>query len=279
MLQGTTGPAVPVNALPSLLSIAENALTVAHLATTDLWWASPKSSCRVVARTMQERGFDLAPVRESKPHRYVALPDVDSGGRSKVTDVAKPLGISMLVTRDLPLASAVALLAHEPYFFVLESNRLVGVVTRSDLQRPAVSMVLFSIILAAESAMNVMISSTYRQGWETDLSEGRRKKLTAVFESRRRHNTEISLLECLMLEDRIALIRKQRSLRESLGFVTSASFDSWGDRLTGTRNVLAHGGGLLDADPNPTHAIELFNDIRLFSEACWRLARRPAQGT
>jgi hypothetical protein len=143
---------------------------------------------------------------------------------------------------------------------------------RSDLQRPAVSMVLFSVILAGESAMNSLIASSYADDWQTYLSEGRRTKLAEVYEKRRQHKTDISPLECLMLEDRLTLVAKRPTLRQSLGFTTRDSFESWNTKLKRVRDVLAHGGGLLDAEEDPVRAIQLFNDVRWFAEECWKQA-------
>jgi hypothetical protein len=220
---------------------------------------------------MRSFGYDVAPVREERPHRYVDLLDVADSTRA-VTDIAKPIDISLLVTAELPLVDAIRAFATARYFFVLESNRLAGVVTWSDLQRPAVSMVLFSLVLAAEQAMSSLIGASYGQDWESHLPASRRRFVRGIFDQRRRHNTEISMLECLMLEDRLRLVAKKTELLRSLNFGSRATFERWANKLKKVRNVLAHGGGLLDAERNPSLAVGLFNDVRQFTEGVWTQA-------
>jgi len=83
------------------------------------------------------------------------------------------------------------------------------------------------------------------------------------------------MLECLMLEDRLELIAKKRQLWSSLGYGSRLAFNSWAENLKRVRNVLAHGGGLLDAERDPSQAVALFNNVRVFSENVWNRESEP----
>jgi len=180
---------------------------------------------------------------------------------------------AMLVAADLSLADGVSRLAIQPFYFVLQQDRVCGIVTRADLQRPAVSMVAFGLILAAESAMNVLIDRRLGQSWMNALSDSQRRRVAQIFEERRRTNTEVTPLECLMLNHRLTLLQRCPEVVSALGYSSALEFDAWEDRLRHLRNMLAHGGGLLHAEPDPLHAVELFKGIRYFAEGLWRLAR------
>lgn len=263
-----------LNRLRSLLQIAEGALSVRQLMTTDPWCPAPDESSTGALLEMQRRRFDVAPVADDPVHRYVNRMDLLDTGQP-VKDLAKPIDLSFLVTPEFSLAGAVAGLARRPFFFVFDGNQLSGLYTQADLQRPAVSMVLFGLVLAAESAINRMIERAYgSDAWVELLSEDRRVRLKSVYGDRRRTNTETSLIECAMLDDKLLILRKRADLCGSLGFQSGRAFHAWEEDLKRLRDTLAHGGGLLDTEREPAVAVELFDRVRGFAENCWDALRQ-----
>jgi hypothetical protein len=258
--------------LGSLLRIAESSLAVTHLAELDLKKAPPNWTARRTLRWMQRHGFDAAPIDEPEVRRLVAA-DTLRPDDQPVVEQAQPMDAALLVSSDLSLADGVSRLAAQPFYFVLQQDRICGIVTRADLQRPAVSVVAFGLVLAAESAMNVLIGRRLGQSWMDDLSESQRRRIAKIFEDRRRTNTEVTPLECLMLNHRLTLLRRCPEVVSALGYSSAPEFDAWEERLLHLRNTLAHGGGLLHAEPDPLHAVELFEGIRHFAEGLWRLAQ------
>lgn len=265
-------PATPENAVGSLLQIAENALKVSHLATTAVYTPRPSAHVTRVRAFMKAKGYDAAPVRDSPPRRYVALSDMDNA-TGAIAEIAKPIGLSQLVTADLPLADAVKSLRAADFYFVLAGTELVGIVTRSDLQRPAVSMVLLALIIAAEPGLDILIVRWFGDQWLSRLESAQRRRVEAAYRQRVKANAEISMLECLTLADRLSISIGNEASTDSFGRVVGSPFEEWSARLKRLRNRLAHGGGLLDAERDPTAAIELFSQVRAFSEEVWRLAR------
>jgi hypothetical protein len=261
--------AVPV--LPSLLAILETSLTVADVAERRLKYVRAHWTVGRAARWLEERGFDVAPVLEKPAHRYVELAEL-SDARGTVDSLAKPIDAARLATANLGLAEGIMLLREARFFFVISGNTLDGIVTHSDLQRPAVGMVTLSLILAAEAGMNPIIELHHGPDWPRVLSPGRRERAQNVLEQRRRHNVEIGLLDCLMLEDRLTLLRKLTAVLNTLGFQSTRAFGEWTKRLEELRNALAHGGDILDVEPDPAAAINMFSRVRSFAEGTWALS-------
>jgi hypothetical protein len=137
-------------------------------------------------------------------------------------------------------------------------------------------MVTLSLILAAEAGMNPIIEKHHGPDWNSALSAGRRKKAQEVLEQRRQHNVDIGLIDCLMLEDRLMLLRKLNSVLVALGFSSKRAFDGWTARLEELRNTLAHGGDILDVEPDPNAAIDMFARVRGFAEGIWALSADSA---
>jgi hypothetical protein len=221
---------------------------------------------------MSKRGFDAARLKDDPPFRFVALEDL-ARGHGSVSNAAKPIGVAQLVTIDLSLVTAVELLTRSPnFFFVLRSNQLAGIVTISDLQRPAVSMVVFSLILAAETALNRRSQEHHGNDWNKLLRPHRARHVIKVFERYKQHNVDLTLVDCPDLDDRLHLIGLSAGGRQALGLSTDNDLEKQIRRLKHVRNTLAHGGGLLDAEHNPSRAITLFADVRRFAESAWRSA-------
>ena len=238
-----------------------------HLATPELWWVDGDRPAAEAAAEMAVLGYDVAPVREAHPHRYAAREGLLTS-TGTVAEKAQPIGMPLLVTRDLGLMDAVLALERSPFFLVLDSRELVGVVTWADLQRPSVSMAVLATILACESALAAMIAREYGDSWPAALAGRRRSGLEEVYAQRRRSNTEIARFDCLMLRDRLALVRRRERLRQAVGFDSVSGFSGWERELTGLRNVLAHGGTVLDYKPMPAEAIALLKRVHEFGERC-----------
>lgn len=175
--------------LPSLLQIIETSLTVVYLGETDLQYVEPGWSIVRARAFLEEHEFDVAPVRDRRPHLLVTLDELQ-GDDGTVPDAARPIDASHLVTEGLGMADAIELLREHPWYFVMERDALVGIVTRADFQRPAVGMVTFSLVLAAEAAMNRIIEGSLGPGWPDALGEEARGEVEKLFEDRRRTNTE-----------------------------------------------------------------------------------------
>jgi hypothetical protein len=255
------------------LRIAEESLDVTYLAETNLQYVEPNVTVRRARAWLTRNGFDAAPVREPNPHRFIALAGTEPPA-ARVGDVASPIDAEHLVTSTLSLADGVALLRDRPFFFVMDRRALVGIVTRADLQRPAVSMVVFSLVLAGEAAMNRIIEARLGPDWPDALGERARAELEALYKERVRTNTQITKLDCLLLSQRLRLLEKCPGAIGDLGFEDPGSFHRWKKTLLDLRNQLAHGGTLLGCAPEPVAAIDLFGEVRSFAERLWEIALR-----
>jgi hypothetical protein len=255
--------------LDILLQIAENSLRVTDLAETDLQWVKPEWAAVQTLGWMQDQGFDAAPIDDPEPYRVVvarSLRPIDQ----PVYLQAQPLDASLLVSSDLSLADGISRLKRQQFYFVLQRDQLQGIVTRADLQRPAVSMIIFSLILASETAMREITSRNLASVWFEKIRPAAKMDVEKVYNNRVKTNTEVTKLDCLMIHDLLALMNECTGIVAQLGF-TKSQFKKWKERLRLLRDTLAHGGGLLHAEPDPMRAVELFDEVRGFAEKTTRL--------
>jgi hypothetical protein len=252
-----------------LLQIVEGALTVTQLAELDLKFADPMWAADRTLAWMRDNSFDAAPLREPEVHRVVIAESLEPNERP-VADQAAVLDAPLLVSGDLSIGQGISRLAAMPFYFVLGGDQLRGIVTRADLQRPAVSMIIFSMILASETAMSALIERRLGSNWIEQLKPAAREGVMEIYQSRSQHNTEVTPLECLMLHQRLELLARCPGLTAELSF-SGNGMKKWKEQLNTVRDMLAHGGGLLDAQPDPVEAIRLFGAVRSFADQLWRL--------
>jgi hypothetical protein len=260
--------------LASLVELAERAITAADLlAGQVLWSAEPERPAAATAATMRAEGYTVAPVSGS--WRRVTLADLDAAPDRLVTDVAGPVTEAEAIAGEAPLGAAVAALAPSPFLCVVEGGRIVGVLTRADLQLPPVSLVAFGFVVATERALAVLVDRYAPGEWEALLSAGRHRRYVDVLAERRHYDPHVRPVDCLGLHDLLAVARRVEPLRTALGHGTRHAFDKWAEPVKRLRDVLAHGGGLLDAQPDPLAAIEGFGRLRSIAEAVVDLADQP----
>jgi L-ribulose-5-phosphate 3-epimerase UlaE len=75
-----------------------------------------------------------------------------------------------------------------------------------------------------------------------------------------------------MLVDTLTLIGKRTDLRERLDLPFGKPYSDWATRFETLRNTLAHGGAILDVEPEAQRAAELFSEVRRFAELSWQKA-------
>lgn len=255
--------------IAALMNATENSITVKEIASTDLWWADPAADSSETCAFMRAHEYDVAPLQEMQPYRFVAVADLTGSG--PVSTYAKPIDAAHMVSTSLGLAEGVIALKTRAFYFLLDGHRLSGVVTRSDVQRPAVSMVTLSLILICEAGLNQVIPSWMGATWAEQMPLKRRRHAEENLAQRRRYNASLGLRDCLFIEDRLALVAKNRELLSELGFESRRKFEAWSNRLSRLRDVLAHAGSILHHEPDPECAIVLFSDVRDFARRTWQL--------
>ncbi len=264
--------------LDATLRIAKQGLRAGDLATRNLWKVSPEWSCPEAAKQMAERGFDVAPVDEAPLKSFVRRDELEKAHPgTTVAALAEPIDASRMVTADLGLAETLALLENRDFLFVIEGGSVSGLITLSDLQRVPVGMTVLAIILATEAGLNQLIRQHYgEEGFLEHLSDDRREATRKRYEELKGRNLETDVVDVLFLADRLGLIERVRRFRRALGFGSRERFKEWKDELERLRNTLAHGGTVLDHEPDAHRALALIREVRDFAEKVWDLVAQEA---
>jgi hypothetical protein len=201
--------------VPALRALAERTVTVSDLVTAPIWRVSPDEDAREAAAALAARDFDVAALADTPIHRYV--------DRSDLADVDGPAGVAArsidaaeIVSRTLPIADLVDRLAERERVFVLDNDGIRWLVTRADLQAPAVGMVALAYLIALEAALGELVLAHVGEGFVELLPDERRAKVEQLFEQKRQDNTETTLADCLYFADWLTLARRSDATRAAL---------------------------------------------------------------
>ena len=251
-----------------LLAIAERGIRVADLATMSLWTVLADAPAGEVKSELEERGFDVAPLQDDVIWRYVKVGDLDRA--AQVDQLAVPIRTNEIIHESVGLITALEALATRPFFFVMRGRGVHGVLTRSDVQRSPVTMAALGLVLALEQGLKQLVRVVAAETWTTKLSARRLQPAEATLEDRRRHNADIDLIECVQLADLFDIAAKEPMIQKRFS-LSKAEIRKTKTRIVRARDSMAHGGSLLNADPDPEGAIGLFMEIRRLAEQIWSI--------
>lgn len=256
-----------------MIELAEDSIKVGSIIHgQELFCLEPGTLAKSAYEQLTKRDFDAAPLLDEPLSRFVERATLVDG-EGAVDDHAVTIDTKVLVSATLPLTEALELLRSHQTLFVFGQHNVIAILTRSDLQRSAVTLFVFGLITATETAINEVITRTSGDDWIELLTPARKARIEEIYEDRRNHNTEIDQVSCLNLDDRLALIRRL-GIWKDLGFSSATRFRNWEEVLKGLRNVLAHGGSVLDVELDPVAALTVIERVRGFADSTWALGMK-----
>ncbi|WP_082797388.1 hypothetical protein [Neobacillus drentensis] len=150
-----------------------------------------------------------------------------------------------LVSESTPLIDTLYIFKEIERIFVLEGNRITKVVTRADLQKPPIRMLLFGLISLLEMHLYRIINDYFPEDtWKEYLGSNRIKFAEELFSLRKSRNEGIQLSDCLQICDKRDIILNEDPLRELLGIESKSKGKSFFKKLESLRNNLAHAQNL-----------------------------------
>lgn len=208
--------------------LASSAIRVEHFATHRIVDAPLDALASEVRAWMDVNDFDVAPIL-GKEQPMVVL-------RAELAGVAddQPLAESarlvlheQLVSSATPLPVALDVLRLHGWFLVCDHSEITGIVTQSDLGRPAISIYIFARMISLEHGLRRLLGS-YSSNPITDEPPNNPEAVGPKY-----------------LKDVLKAIREIPELVESLGFASRKAFDRGTNFLVDLRNHLAHGRSIL----------------------------------
>lgn len=220
-------------------------------------------------KLMKELDFDVIGIeKEGIIYGYVKQSKLKDGLCNKYEHVFHP---SELVAESIPLTYLLPILYDKQRVFVLERNKINGIVTRGDLQKAPIRMLLFRLVTLLEMNLLYLIRIYYpNESWTKSIEFNRLEKAKELQFMRKDRNESIDLADCLQFCDKRDLILKKSEILKSIGIKSKKSIKHIEQILKlaeKLRNNLAHAQDIVEGS-SWKEVINLAKEIELFIKGC-----------
>ena len=224
--------------LGEIKELFDHGITVRYI-TEKLQSCDANEDACVVMKSMEECDFDIMGIEEKGvAYGYVERSCLVTGPCRNYQHIFHP---SELISESTPLIDLLPILRDAPRVFVIDRNRVSGIVTRGDLQKAPVRMLLFGLVTVLEMLLLRLVQVYYpRDSWQKFLKNVRLEAATKLQAERQARNEAIELGDCLQFCDKRDLVLKCLQARRHLGFESKQIGECILKSAEGLRNKLAH---------------------------------------
>jgi hypothetical protein len=208
-----------------------------------LKWCLARDRAEDVAADARRLDFDIVGVKQEPDQPVIGFVRRENlkEGQGQCEEFRESIKISDIVADSTPLLELLERLGKQQFVFVLAGSSIDGIVTRADLQKPPVRILLFSLISLLEMHLTYWITKVYpNESWKDQVSSSRLVKASELMEARKRRKEDISLVECLQLCDKGTVVEKSEKLLQILGFESKAAAKAVLKTVERVRDKLAH---------------------------------------
>lgn len=215
----------------------ENSISV-NTISEKLVCCSPMDDALKVRKSMDTADFDVLGVNEkNQVSGYVEKTNLGAGHCKEYQNIFHP---SQLIANSTPLIDILPIMKENNWIFVLEKNHVTSIVTRADLQKAPVRMLLFGLTTLLEMNMQRLIESFYeRDAWQQYIWCDRLDIARTLLAKRQRRNEAISLLDCIQFCDKVHLVVRSAELCRKLAILDKTTKQRLGG-IEDLRNRIAH---------------------------------------
>ncbi len=238
------------NAAQTIMSMAES-IPVRFISEPLVSYGKQKSYVEAV-NNMNAAQFDVAGVvdRTGNILGYIDVKGNPTGvcGDKNHLHLLDP---GRLVTDAMPIAEVGAIVARKRHVFILEKNKVTSIVTRADLQKAPVRMMIFGAITVLE----MHLTDVLRREWSDDtwrecdsFTPKQVKAIEDAFQQAQKRNDETDVFGCMNLYDKCLLACASENIVENF---QKNGLDDLESKLVDTRklrNVVAHGQSLVTSN-------------------------------
>lgn len=212
--------------------------------------AQPLEACeadedgRVVLGRMQARKLTLLGVRDRG--QVVGSVDCRRLRDGRCRDQMQPIAAEQLIDRDASLLELLARLSTRHWLFVQEHQEINAFVSRSDLQRAPVRMLLFGMISMFELLLLDLVQKYYtEEELSAKLNANRLRLAQRLHAERQNRGEELHLADCLQIADKRDLLLAAEGCSRRLGFDSNNAAARFFVHVEVLRDRLVHANDLI----------------------------------
>ena len=229
-----------------LRNLFEDNITIEYVA-EPLKAVPAEADATQVLDWMEAQNFDVVGVESGDGvSGYVERSSLFRSIEGKCSNYQQVFHPKELIAISTPLIKLMPILQKTPRVFVLDCNRVSGIVTCGDLQKAPVRMLLFGLLTLLEMNLLRLVQRYYlSDSWQQVLKPERLELAQRLWQESQERNEATDLLDYLQFSDKRELILHQPELLQMLGLKSKRS----GERLLKSaeqlRNRLAHAQDLV----------------------------------
>lgn len=229
-----------------LRHLFETSITIEYVA-EPLKAVAPDLEIAAALAWMEDHDFDVIGIeRDDRITGYVERSHLQQQQSGVCGDYQQHFHHSELIAISTPLIKLMPILKQTPRVFVLDCNRVSGIVTGGDLQKAPVRMLLFSLVTLLEMHLLRLIRRYYPLNtWQGHLKPERLAAAQKLWQESQARNEATDLLDYLQFCDKRDLILQQPTLVEQLGLQSRRAGDRLLTAAEHLRNRLAHAQDLV----------------------------------
>jgi hypothetical protein len=191
-----------------LQRLFDDSLLVRHLS-SELAYVDEDKPAEEERAIMEKEHFDVKGLRQKGiVWGYVRQVDLKGG---KCGDHVKSFAPYQIVASTTPIIDLLPLMNECEQVFVLERTKVNGIVTRADLQKWPVRLLLFGLVSLLEAYMLHSVRKCYPgESFKDALKSKRVTYAENMLAERRKGNVDIDLADCLQMCDKRDLLLKTK---------------------------------------------------------------------
>ena len=227
--------------LESLSDIFVDQITAKHIA-EDLEPCEQTDDAAKIREYMEEKDYDaFGIITGGSIYGYIERSDLKEGECRQYEKIFHP---SELVSENASLVDVFFILRDEPRVFVLYGNAVEGIITRADLQKGPVRLMLYALIALLEIHLQRLIYVFHADGsWEKVTRPERLSKAKKRHRDLASRNESIDLVSCLHFIDKANILiqsPRMEKVRKRLALTGRKSAEMLFDQAKHLRDNLAH---------------------------------------
>ena len=194
-----------------------------------------------VQTELKRLDFDVAGIRTSKEQPIIEFVRTASLQNGNCEQVAESIKAADIIAESTPLIEVLSGLSDRPYFFILNGRQISGIITRADLQKPPVRILIFGIISLLEMHLTFLVRTLFPdEKWREVLKPTRIENAETILQRRKERDEAIDLTDCLQFADKRDLVLVSEQMQDHLGLKNTEGAKSVLGSIEKIRDKLAH---------------------------------------
>lgn len=188
---------------------------------------------------LDKRQFDTTCVIDHE-NKIIGYIEASALGEGCVGQYVQDISPEIVIDEGTSLVHLINLLEEVESKYVSSQGKVVGIITRADLNKPIPRVYLFGVISLVELHLNFWVNHFYPNDcWYDVLVEARQKGVIDMHDKKRRNDQYLSFIDCAQLCDKKDILSKNEKFRVLHDF-SNRKFLLFMERLELLRNEIAH---------------------------------------